>query len=96
MKKFSKKFNIQIECEDKLENSHISEIGPDGLNFLKEGIKVNREGLQKGVGDKTVYFQLKSDDIEFSGKVLGRGTSALVEEGYFKPRNMKVAIKVIY
>lgn len=46
-KKFQKK-NLSLDCEDdnQLASSIYSEIGPDGLKFLKDNIKVSKEGLQ--------------------------------------------------
>ena len=37
-----RKLNLQIECEDisEMEKSVFSEIGSDGLRFLKEGVHI--------------------------------------------------------
>jgi hypothetical protein len=44
-----KKMNLQVECEDQdnLTSSVYSEIGPDGLRFLKYDIKVSKHGLSQ-------------------------------------------------
>jgi len=34
------------------------------------------------------------NDIESSGKCIGEGVASTVEEGIYKPLNLKVAIKV--
>ena len=36
------------------------------------------------------------DDVETSGKKIGAGAASSVEEGIYRPLNIKVAIKVIY
>lgn len=74
-----KKINIQIECDDELANSVYSEIGPDGLRFLKDDIKVSKEGLTKVSGDNYKNFSsIKIDDIESSGKMIGGGAACSV------------------
>jgi len=43
-----KKFNLTVECKEEdnlLASSVYSEIGPDGLIFLKYDIKVGKDGL---------------------------------------------------
>jgi hypothetical protein len=44
---FKKKFDLKVECEEdsNLASSIYSEIGPDGLRFLKYDIKVGKQGL---------------------------------------------------
>ncbi len=46
-----KKKNLNIECEENLANSVYSEIGKDGLRFIKDDIKVGKEGLSKISGE---------------------------------------------
>jgi hypothetical protein len=51
-KKFQRKA-LSLDCEEEnvLANSIYSEIGPDGLKFLKDNIRVSKEGLMKISGD---------------------------------------------
>jgi hypothetical protein len=56
-KPFQKK-NLSLDCEEEnaLAGSIYSEIGPDGLKFLKDNIKVSKEGLHKTGTDQN-HFQ---------------------------------------
>ena len=53
-KKLFQKKNLSLDCDEDeaLAGSVYSEIGPDGLKFLKDNIKVSKEGLSKISGDK--------------------------------------------
>jgi hypothetical protein len=54
-KGFLKK-NLSLDCEDDpLAGSIYSEIGPDGLKFLKDNIRVSKEGLIK-ITDDSNHF----------------------------------------
>ena len=52
-KKLFQKRNLSLDCEDDgaMTGSVYSEIGPDGLKFLKDNIKVSKDGLLKLSGD---------------------------------------------
>lgn len=41
------------------------------------------------------FYKMTLNDIESSGKCIGEGISSFVDEGVYKPLNLKVAIKVI-
>lgn len=41
------------------------------------------------------FYSITLNDIESSGKCIGEGVSSTVEEGIYKPLNLKIAIKVI-
>lgn len=97
-----KKFNLTVECEDNnngLEKSVYSEIGPDGLRFLKDGIKVSQQGLQKfasedNTNSHTSLISLQDLQI-FDDDKIGSGVSAQVVKGRYKPLDIDVAIKKI-
>ena len=94
---FKKKFDLKVDCEEdsNLASSIYSEIGPDGLRFLKYDIKVSKHGLtQESASYQSQRSNFRLEDIESSGKKIGRGTAAQVEEGVYKPLGIKVAIKV--
>ena len=95
-KKFQKK-NLSLECDDDpLAGSIYSEIGPDGLKFLKDNIRVSKEGLIK-ISDNSNHFQpINMSQIQIINKHLGRGASGSVCEALYKPLNVKVAVKVLY
>ena len=48
-----KKMNLSIDCEEvsEMEASMFSEIGKDGLRFLREDIHVGPEGMTTSSGD---------------------------------------------
>ena len=95
-KKLFQKKNLSLECEEDsaLAGSIYSEIGPDGLKFLKDNIKVSKEGLHKTTGDMINFQPICMEQIQVINKHLGRGASGTVQEGIYKPLNTKVAIKV--
>ena len=84
-----KKFNLTVECQEEdnlLASSVYSEIGPDGLIFLKYDIKVGKDGLTSQIKcDNPQSHILRMDDIQGSGKNIGGGSAASVEEGIYKP-----------
>ncbi len=55
--KWQKKNMSIIDDVDQLSSSIYTEISADGLKFIKDDIKVGREGLSRISGDKYDYFQ---------------------------------------
>ncbi|EGR27169.1 protein kinase domain protein [Ichthyophthirius multifiliis] len=90
MKKGKKK-PPQIQVEDELEKSKNSEIGSQWLDFINNGIKISNDGIRKG----NLEFQFDKNDVVSTGKCIGEGVACQVEEGIYKPLNIKVAIKKI-
>jgi hypothetical protein len=95
-KKAFQKKNLSLDCDDDpLAGSIYSEIGPDGLKFLKDNIKVSREGLIK-MSDNSNHMQpINMEQIQIINKHLGRGASGSVSEAIYKPLNVRVAVKSI-
>lgn len=93
-----KKINLSIDCEEvyEMEASIYSEIGKDGLRFLREDIHVGPEGITTISGDHiSSLLKINKDSLSVVNKVLGRGASCVVQEALYLPENKKVAIKTI-
>lgn len=93
-----KKFNLSIDCEEvyEMESSIFSEIGRDGLRFLREDIHVGREGITTVSGDHiSSLLKVNKDTLTLASKFLGRGASCVVQEAVYVPENISVAIKTI-
>lgn len=81
------------EENNPLAQSIYSQIDRDGLKFLKDDIKVGKDGLTKG-DNLTQIQSITKEDLEFFG-LLGKGAAGQVVEGLYKPNNQRVAIKSI-
>lgn len=77
-----KKINLSIDCEEvyEMEASIYSEIGKDGLRFLREDIHVGPEGITTISGDHiSSLLKINRDSLSVVNKVLGRGASCVVQ-----------------
>ncbi|CAD8109335.1 unnamed protein product [Paramecium sonneborni] len=94
-KKTFQKKNLCLDTdEDSVQAGSVySEIGPDGLRFLKENIKVSKDGLQ--VQGQQQLQPINADYIQIVNKHLGRGAAGTVSEAIYKPLGIRVAIKSI-
>jgi hypothetical protein len=91
-----RKLNLQIECEDisEMEKSIFSEIGNDGLRFLKSGVHIGPQGLASITGHLIPALLPTSKGTLQVGERLGRGAACVVERGIYAPLGIPVAIKV--
>ena len=88
--------NLQIQCEglSEMEKSIFSQIGADGLRFIKEGIHIGPEGIATITGDLIPTLLPTTKSTLSVGKYLGKGAACVVESGFYAPLNIPVAIKV--
>lgn len=75
-----RKLNLQIECEgiSEMEKSIFSEIGPDGLRFLKYGVHIGPEGLATITGKLIPALLPTSKATLEVGERLGKGAACIV------------------
>lgn len=79
-----------------METSIFSEIGKDGLRFLREDIHVGPEGITTISGDHiSSLLRVNKDSLNLMSKFLGKGASCVVQEAVYVPENINVAIKNI-
>lgn len=91
-----RKVNLQIDCEEvsEMEKSIFSEIGSDGLRFLRQDILISTEGIMKISGEPLPWLLPTSKERVSSEGELGRGSACVVERGVYLPLGVPVAIKV--
>lgn len=91
-----RKINLQINCEEvsEMEKSVFSEIGSDGLRFLRQDLHIGPEGIMKISGELIPSLLPTSKDKMAFGGLLGRGSACVVEQGVYCPLEIPVAIKV--
>lgn len=94
MKFNPKNLEIDIDNED-LNSSVFSKIDKNGIRFLEFDLMIGKEGLTSLNGE---YYgsigKMSSEEVENSGKALGKGATCFVEAGVYKPLGQHVAIKV--
>ena len=91
-----RKINLQIDCEEvtEMEKSIFSEIGNDGLRFLRHGLHIGPEGTMTITGE-VIPSLLPTTKTSLSvSEELGRGAACVVEKGLYRPLDIPVAIKV--
>jgi hypothetical protein len=77
-----------------MEKSLFSEIGNDGLRFIRQDLHISPEGMMKMGGELIpALFQTTKDNL-LIGQELGRGAACVVEQGVYSPLNIPIAIKV--
>lgn len=93
---FKKSLYLDSVGDESPSNSTYScELGPDGIRFLRENIKVTKDGLCKLSGDEITPLSIvRSEEMEYGGEI-GRGASGSVQEAIYKPLNLPVAVKSI-
>lgn len=77
-----------------MEKSIFSEIGSDGLRFLKEGVHIGPQGVATITGQLIPALLPTSKATLEVGERLGKGAACIVERGVYAPLNIPVAIKV--
>lgn len=75
-----RKINLQIECEEitEMEKSIFSEIGSDGLRFIRQDLHIGPEGLMKISGELIPALLPTSRESLIVGEELGRGAACVV------------------
>ncbi len=93
-----RKMNLQIDCEEvtEMEKSVFSEIGSDGLRFLRQDLHIGPEGVMKISGELIPALLPTSKDKLAIGGELGRGSACVVERGVYSPLDIPVAVKVLH
>ena len=94
--KHKRKMNLQIDCEEvtEMEKSIFSEIGNDGLRFLRHGLHIGPEGTMTITGEVIPALLPTSKGTLEVRDELGRGAACVVERGVYQPLDIQVAIKV--
>jgi len=97
-KKLKKPMGLSLETEeppDPLAQSTYTRIDSEGLKFIKDDIKVSKEGLSKISGGEELnkYLAVKKEDLDF-GDLLGVGAAGQVQQAVYKPLNVPIAVKV--
>lgn len=88
-------FIDSVDDESPVTSSYSCELGPDGIRFVRDNIKVTGGGVCKVTEDGiTPLSEVRSDEIEYGGEI-GRGASGSVQEAIYKPLNLPVAVKAI-
>jgi len=88
-------FLESVEDESQITSSHSCELGPDGIRFVRDNIKVTKNGMCKLSDDEITPLSIvNSEEIEYGGEI-GRGASGSVQEAIYKPLNLPVAVKSI-
>jgi hypothetical protein len=81
--KGKKKFNLQIDCEEisEMEKSIFSEIGNDGLRFLKQDLHISPEGLMTISGNhiSALLSTTKNNLVTVNETILGKGAACVVK-----------------
>jgi len=88
-------FLESVEDEGHITSSHSCELGPDGIRFVRDNIKVTKNGMCKLSEDEITPLSIvNSEEIEYGGEI-GRGASGSVQEAVYKPLELPVAVKSI-
>mmetsp|Transcript_1563 Transcript_1563/g.3336 ORF Transcript_1563/g.3336 Transcript_1563/m.3336 type:complete len:342 (-) Transcript_1563:838-1863(-) len=90
-----KKPALFLESESEEEfgvNSMSCEIGPEGLFYAEEGLKLGRDGISRESHTNTPILSLKDIDIV---RKIGSGASAIVSLAVHRPTGMQLAVKSI-
>jgi hypothetical protein len=77
-----KKLNLQIDCEEisDMERSIYSEIGNDGLRFLKHDIIITADGLANVSGNViSCLLPTTKHNLSASEVILGKGAACYVQ-----------------
>lgn len=88
--------NLQIDCEEveQMQKSLFSEIGSDGLRFIRQDLHIGPKGMMTIAGELIPALFHTTKDNLLIGEELGRGAACVVEQGVYSPLNIPIAIKV--
>ena len=78
-----------------MQKSIFSEIGSDGLRFLKSGVHIGPQGIATITGQLIPNLLQTSKATLHVGQKLGKGAACVVERGIYLPLDISVAIKTI-